>query len=202
MTPSIVGQILEVRLVSPAWLLLDRHVSLRTAMRGQSPRDPGDRRGQVKAPKPASFDGAFKSIVGCLCSRRSMRIYLQVRSAHVTEVRGTVVAELPLSIYVNGERLVTLLCSPYPVAALVGGHLSMVRHSQGAEVIVGSTSRRWTDGRTSGSRAPFALCRRVLPPGGASSTLRVTPPWCPRASRSAGPPCHYKESRGIHSAAL
>src|SRR5882672_6769890 len=56
-----------------------------------------DRRGQVKLASraSASFDGALEGKVGALCLRRSMRIYLQVRSSRVTEVRGTVVAELP-----------------------------------------------------------------------------------------------------------
>src|SRR4029453_14266113 len=115
-----------------------------------------DRRGQVKhaSRAPASFDGAFKSIVGCPCFLRSMRIYLQVRSTHVTEVRGTVVAELPLSIYVNGERLVTLLCSPFQVDTLVVGHLWMERVIGGIDDIVRIDVSE-VDGRaTSSSEVP------------------------------------------------
>jgi FdhD protein len=83
-----------------------------------------------------------------------MRIYLQVRSTHVTEVRGTVVAELPLSIYVNGERLVTLLCSPFQVDALVVGHLWMERVIGGIDDIVRIDVSE-VDGRaTSSSEVP------------------------------------------------
>src|ERR671934_104761 len=54
-----------------------------------------------------------------------MRTYLKVRRARGEEVTGEVVREQPLTIYVNGERFLTLLCSPVKVEALVLGYLWM-----------------------------------------------------------------------------
>jgi FdhD protein len=133
-----------------------------------------------------------------------MRIYLQVRSAHVTEVRGTVVAELPLSIYVNGERLVTLLCSPFQVDALVVGHLWMERVINGIDDIVRIDVSE-VDGRADVElrRPRPALPPRPPRPEPLHSTLRVTPAVVSaRIAELAGASVHYKVSRGIHSAAL
>jgi formate dehydrogenase assembly factor FdhD len=47
-----------------------------------------------------------------------MRTYLTVNGSHAAEVKGVVVAELPLTVYVNGQRLVTMLCSTFEVDAL------------------------------------------------------------------------------------
>jgi FdhD protein len=133
-----------------------------------------------------------------------MRIYLQVRSSRVTEVRGTVVAELPLSIYVNGERLVTLLCSPFQVDALVVGHLWMERIIGAIDDIVRLDVSE-VDGRadvelTGPLPAPSA---RPARPEALHSALRVRPAVVSaRIAELAEASVHYKESRGIHSAAL
>src|SRR6185369_4171063 len=54
-----------------------------------------------------------------------MRTYLKVKDDHVEEVAGDVVREQPLSVYVNGEKFLTLLCSPMMLEALVVGYLWM-----------------------------------------------------------------------------
>src|SRR5688572_5268222 len=54
-----------------------------------------------------------------------MRTYLKVRADRVEEVAGEVVREQPLSVYVNGEKFLTLLCSPMNLDALVVGYLWM-----------------------------------------------------------------------------
>jgi len=105
-----------------------------------------------------------------------MRIYLQVRSSRVTEVRGTVVAELPLSIYVNGERLITLLCSPFQVDALVVGHLWMERVIGAIDDIVRLDVSE-VDGRADVELAgPLPVPSPRPPrPEALHSALRVTP---------------------------
>src|SRR4030095_11043946 len=54
-----------------------------------------------------------------------MRTYLKVRRDRGEEVAGEVVREQPLSVYVNGEKFLTLLCSPMNLDALVVGYLWM-----------------------------------------------------------------------------
>jgi len=47
----------------------------------------------------------------------------------VEEVVGEVVREQPLSVFVNGEKFLTLLCSPMMLEALVVGYLWMEKVS-------------------------------------------------------------------------
>src|SRR2546427_5281161 len=54
-----------------------------------------------------------------------MRTFLQVVGGRVAEVKGDVVREQPLTVYVNGERFLTLLCSPFKLETLVVGYLWM-----------------------------------------------------------------------------
>ena len=54
-----------------------------------------------------------------------MRSYLRIRADRVEEVTGEVVREQPLTVYVNGDRFLTLLCSPMQLEALVIGYLWM-----------------------------------------------------------------------------
>ena len=54
-----------------------------------------------------------------------MRTYLQVRGRRVVEIAGEVVREQPLSVFVNGEKFLTLLCSPMGLESLVTGYLWM-----------------------------------------------------------------------------
>src|SRR2546428_613716 len=48
-----------------------------------------------------------------------MRTYLRVRANRADEVTGEVVREQPLTLWVNGEKFLTLLCSPIKLEALV-----------------------------------------------------------------------------------
>ena len=50
-----------------------------------------------------------------------MRTYLRVKGKDVAEVAGEVVREQPLSVYVNGEKFLTLLCSPMGLEDLIVG---------------------------------------------------------------------------------
>ncbi len=45
-----------------------------------------------------------------------MRTYFQVRGGCLDEVKGEVVREQPLTIDIDEERFVTLLCSPFDVS--------------------------------------------------------------------------------------
>ena len=54
-----------------------------------------------------------------------MRTYFHVKGGRLEEVKGEVVREQPLTVYVNGERFLTLLCSPFQLEALVVGYLWM-----------------------------------------------------------------------------
>src|SRR5438477_7509876 len=54
-----------------------------------------------------------------------MRTYVTVRGGRVSEVAADVVREQPLTIHVNGEKFLTLLCSPMMLEALVVGYLWM-----------------------------------------------------------------------------
>src|SRR5687768_7622865 len=65
-----------------------------------------------------------------------MRSYLKVRNGRVDEVVGAVVKEQPLTVYVNGERFLTLLCSPVQMEALVVGYLWMEKVIGGLEEVV------------------------------------------------------------------
>ena len=67
-----------------------------------------------------------------------MRTYLTVRGGRASEVAAEVVREQPLTIYVNGEKFLTLLCSPMMLDALVIGYLWMEK------VIAARIKFRWT----------------------------------------------------------
>src|SRR5262245_49752232 len=54
-----------------------------------------------------------------------MRTFLRVKGERVEEIAGEVVREQPLSVYVNGDKFLTLLCSPMMLEALVVGYLWM-----------------------------------------------------------------------------
>ena len=148
-----------------------------------------------------------------------MRSYLKVRNGQVEEVSGEVVREQPLTIYVNGVRFVTLLCSPMQLEALVVGYLWMEKIIQEADDIVtlGVTP---VDGRADvtlrtavelpteriltsgcGGGITFRIDHRLFPP--VRSRLRVPAAviW-PRMKDLFAAGVHYRESRGIHGAAL
>ena len=48
-----------------------------------------------------------------------MRTYLRVKGERAEEIVGEVVREQPLTVTVDGERFITLLCSPVGLEALL-----------------------------------------------------------------------------------
>jgi FdhD protein len=148
-----------------------------------------------------------------------MRTYVRVRGDHVEEVRGEVVREQPLTVYVNGERFLTLLCSPIKLEALVVGYLWMEKVIGGPEDIV-RLDVSAVDGRAEVTLAgPVTLpTERILTSGcGGGITFRIDHRLFPRlrsglrvrpadlAARMKdlfAAAVHYQASRGIHGAAL
>jgi FdhD protein len=148
-----------------------------------------------------------------------MRTYLKVKGQQVEEVVGDVVREQPLSVYVNGERFLTLLCSPMMLESLVIGYLWM-------EKVIGEVDEITAleispvDGRAEVTlRHPVTLpTERILTSGcGGGITFRIDHRLFPRLHSSLrvrpvelgermkdlfGAAVHYQRSRGIHGAAL
>jgi FdhD protein len=148
-----------------------------------------------------------------------MRTYWRVRGGSVHEVAGDVVREQPLSVFVNGEKFLTLLCSPSMLEALVVGYLWMekiiadlseitrleVSPVDGrAEVTLGGpvtlpTERILTSG--CGGGITFRIDHRLFPR--LDSSLRVRPAQlAARMKDLFAAAVHYQRSRGIHGAAL
>jgi FdhD protein len=148
-----------------------------------------------------------------------MRTYLRIRATHVEEVTGEVVREQPLTLHVNGERFLTLLCSPMQLEALVIGYLWMEK------VIADVTDVARLDVSAVDGRADVTLTRpvtlpteRILTSGcGGGITFRIDHRLFPRLQSSLrvhparlsarmrdlfGAAVHYRTSRGIHGAAL
>ncbi len=148
-----------------------------------------------------------------------MRTYLRVRRARAEEITGEVVREQPLTIYVNGERFLTLLCSPVKVEALVLGYLWMEK------VIADLADITRLDVSTVDGRADVTLAQPVTLPteriltsgcgGGITfridhrlfprlhSTVRIRPEQVIDRMKDLFTAAeHYKASRGIHGAAL
>jgi FdhD protein len=148
-----------------------------------------------------------------------MRTYLQIKAGRVAEVAGDVVREQPLSVYVNGEKFLTLLCSPMDLEALVVGYLWMEKVIAATGDIT-SLSVSPVDGRAEVTLAhPVTLpTERILTSGcGGGITFRIDHRLFPRlhsrlrvrpealAARMKdlyGAAVHYQRSRGIHGAAL
>ena len=148
-----------------------------------------------------------------------MRSYLKLRGDRVEETRGEVVREQPLTVYVNGDRFLTLLCSPMQLEALVVGYLWMEKIIQDLDEVV-ALSVSAVDGRADvtlstpvelpteriltsgcGGGITFRIDHRLFPR--LHSRLRVAPAdICQRMKDLFGAAVHYKESRGIHGAAL
>jgi FdhD protein len=148
-----------------------------------------------------------------------MRAYLRVRGERIEEVRGDVVREQPLTLSVNGERFLTLLCTPVKLEALVVGYLWM-------EKIIGDIDEiarlevSAVDGRADVTLShPVTLpTERILTSGcGGGITFRIDHRLFPRLTSSLrvrpetlaarmkdlfGAAVHYQASRGIHGAAL
>jgi FdhD protein len=148
-----------------------------------------------------------------------MRTYFQVKGGRLDEVKGDVVREQPLTVYVNGERFLTLLCSPFQLEPLVLGYLWMEKVITGLDEVA-ELQISEVDGRADVRlRQPVALpTERILTSGcGGGITFRIDPRLFPRiASGLRVTPAdlgnrmhdllrgavHYHASRGIHGAAL
>ncbi len=148
-----------------------------------------------------------------------MRTFFHVKGGRVEEVKGEVVREQPLTLYVNGERFLTLLCSPFQLEALVVGYLWMEKVIGDLEEVA-ALSVSEVDGRADVTLTrPVTLpAERILTSGcGGGITFRIDPRLFPRLSspltvRPAilaarlkdlfAAAAHYRASRGIHGAAL
>jgi FdhD protein len=148
-----------------------------------------------------------------------MRTYLKVRGDRAEEVRGDVVREQPLTIWINGERFLTVLCSPMKIEALVVGYLWM-------EKVIGDLGEiRALDVSPVDGRADVTLAgvvslptERILTSGcGGGITFRIDHRLFPRLHSAFRirpeqlgarmkdlftAAVHYQASRGIHGAAL
>jgi FdhD protein len=148
-----------------------------------------------------------------------MRTYVTVRGDRVSEVAGDVVREQPLTIHVNGEKFLTLLCSPMMLEALVVGYLWVEKVIVGLDDITRldvsevdgradvtlthpvtlPTERILTSG--CGGGITFRIDHRLFPRLG--SALRVRPSDLASGMKQLFEAAtHYKRSRGIHGAAL
>jgi FdhD protein len=148
-----------------------------------------------------------------------MRTYLKVKGERIEEVAGEVVRDQPLSVYVNGEKFLTLLCSPMMLEALVAGYLWMEKVIEDvaeitrldispvdgrAEVTLSHavtlpTERILTSG--CGGGITFRIDHRLFPR--LDSRLRVRPRELGERMKDLfGAAVHYQRSRGIHGAAL
>src|SRR5918999_6305974 len=76
-----------------------------------------------------------RAVPGLEYARSPMRTYLTVRGGRTSEVAAEIVREQPLTVYVNGEKFLTLLCSPMMLEALVVGYLWMEKVIGGLEEI-------------------------------------------------------------------
>jgi FdhD protein len=148
-----------------------------------------------------------------------MRTYLKVRGSRAEEVTAEVVREQPLTLYVNGERFLTLLCTPLKLEALVVGYLWMEKVITGLQEIR-DLAVSVVDGRADVTMAgPVTLpTERILTSGcGGGITFRIDHRLFPRLSSSLrvrpdqlaarmkdlyAAAVHYQVSRGIHGAAL
>ena len=148
-----------------------------------------------------------------------MRTYLTVRGNHTSEVAAEVVREQPLTVYVNGEKFLTLLCSPMMLPELVLGYLWMEKVIATKDDVV-ALDVSAVDGRAEVTlAAPVTLpTERILTSGcGGGITFRIDHRLFPRlrssltvrpAQLAAGmkqlfqAAAEYQKSRGIHGAAL
>ncbi len=148
-----------------------------------------------------------------------MRTYFKVRGERVEEVAGEVVREQPVTVYVNGDRFLTLLCSPMKIEALVVGYLWMEKVIGGLDEVA-RVEVSTVDGRADVTLThPVELpTERILTSGcGGGITFRIDHRLFPRLhSRLQVRPeqlaarmkdlfnaaVHYHASRGIHGAAL
>ena len=150
---------------------------------------------------------------------RAMRTYFHLRAGRLDEVKGEVVREQPLTVYVDGERFLTLLCSPFQLEPLVLGYLWMEKVIGGLDEVA-SLKISEVDGRADVALThPVTLpTERILTSGcGGGLTFRIDPRLFPRLRSTLrvrpadlgermrdliSEAVHYHASRGIHGAAL
>src|SRR5207247_2191742 len=148
-----------------------------------------------------------------------MRTYFKVRGDRAEEATGEVGREQALTLYISGQRFLTLLCSPMKLEALIVGYLWMEK------VIEGLADVQQVDVSEVDGRADVTLTRpvtlpteRILTSGcGGGITFRIDPRLFPRvrSTLKVKPEAlaarlhdllrdarHYHASRGIHGAAL
>ena len=148
-----------------------------------------------------------------------MRTYFQLKGGRFQEVKAEVVREQPLTVYVNGERFLTLLCSPFDLEPLVLGYLWMEKVIAGLDEVAALEVSE-VDGRAEVTLTrPVTLpTERILTSGcGGGVTFRIDPRLFPRvrSTLKVKPEAlaarlhdllrdarHYHASRGIHGAAL
>ena len=148
-----------------------------------------------------------------------MRTYFQLKGGRFQEVKAEVVREQPLTVYVNGERFLTLLCSPFDLEPLVLGYLWMEKVIAGLDEVAAIEVSE-VDGRAEVTLTrPVTLpTERILTSGcGGGITFRIDPRLFPRvrSTLKVKPEAlaarlhdllrdarHYHASRGIHGAAL
>ena len=148
-----------------------------------------------------------------------MRVYYTWKTGRLREVKGEVVREQPLTVFVNGEKFITLLCTPAKLDCLVVGYLWLEKVIASVDEI----RRLWVsevDGRAEVElRCPVELPKeRILTSGcGGGTTFRIDPRVFPRIDSTLRvAPARlfermkdlylqavgYRASRGIHGAAL
>ena len=148
-----------------------------------------------------------------------MRSFVRVHGGKAEEVKGEVVREQPLVIYVNGTKFLTLLCTPLKLDCLVVGYLWLEK------VIASLDEIARLDVSEVDGRADVTLTRevelpseRILTSGcGGGITFRIDPRLFPRIRSSLrvrpqqlfermkelfAAAVNYRASRGIHGAAL
>jgi FdhD protein len=148
-----------------------------------------------------------------------VRTFFVVRRGRLEEVKGEIVREQPLTVYVNGERFLTLLCTPVKLDALVLGYLWMEKVIAGLDEVTALAISE-VDGRAEVTLAhPVTLpTERILTSGcGGGITFRIDPRLFSRIDsplrvRPAElsermkelfvEAVQYRASRGIHGAAL
>jgi FdhD protein len=148
-----------------------------------------------------------------------MRTFLRVKQGRAEEVKGEVVREQPLTLYVNGQRFLSLLCSPFKLDALVIGYLWNEKVIGGLEEVA-SVQVSEVDGRADvtlthpvtlpteriltsgcGGGITFRIDPRLFSP--LRSALRITPAQLSaRLKELFAAAVQYHASRGIHGAAL
>ena len=104
-----------------------------------------------------------------------MRTFLTIRGGRTSEVAAEVVREQPLTVYVNGEKFLTLLCSPMMLDALVIGYLWMEKIIAARDEVV-ALEVSAVDGRADVTLAgPVTLpTERILTSGcGGGITFRI-----------------------------